>query len=176
MGWLGWTLTILGLISGILSVCAIVGLFVPRDHAASRELSLNLPPAEVFSLLRNLNGWPSWWKLVSQVDMLPDRDGRPAYHLTYTNGNRFDLVVAEDSSPQKFITRIDDVNNMFHGSWTYELSQTADGCRVRLTEHGSIPNPLVRFMARMMMDNSQYISWHLSAVANHFGESPRISE
>ena len=60
------------------------------------------------------------------------------------------------------------------GTWTYELEPGADGCRVRLTENGSIPNPLIRFMARMMMDNSQYINLHLKALAEHFGESPRI--
>ena len=63
MGWLGWTLTVPGLLIGLVSLITLVGAFLPRDHVASRSIALKQSPAEVYRILENAQAWPTWWKL-----------------------------------------------------------------------------------------------------------------
>ena len=153
---------------------ALVGVFIPRDHVATRSLALNCPPAEVFELWQKTADWPSWWKLVKSVESLPDRDGKKAIRMTYVDKNRFDLVIEDSLPPRRMVTRIDDHNKMFEGTWTYEVEPTPTGCAVRLTENGTIHNPLIRTMARLMMNPNMYIDIHLKALAERFGEPANI--
>ncbi|MFL5330547.1 MAG: SRPBCC family protein [Gemmataceae bacterium] len=171
MGVLGWSMTVLGLIAGLLSVMTIFGLFIPRDHVASRELTLHQHADEVWRVLRDAPNWPSWWKILQKVEPLPDRDGKPAHQLHFADGrNKFDLVVRSAREPAELVTEIDDARKMFQGTWTYVLTPSKDGCTVRLTENGSVPNPLIRVMARLMMNQAMYIESNLTALAVHFGE------
>jgi uncharacterized protein YndB with AHSA1/START domain len=171
MGVLGWSLTVLGLAAGLLSVMTIVGLFMPRDHVASRQLTLKSPTDEVWRVLGDAPNWPTWWKALHKVEPLPDRGGRQAYRLLFADGRtKFDLVISSAQDPTELVTQIDDVNKMFEGTWTYILTPTPNGCTVRLTENGSVPNPLIRLMARLMMNQAMYIESNLSALAECFGE------
>ncbi|MBX7103094.1 MAG: SRPBCC family protein [Gemmataceae bacterium] len=173
MGWLGWMLTITGLLIGLVSLMTIVGVFIPRDHVATRSLTLSCPPADVYELWRKTDEWPTWWKLVKSVENLPDPEGRKAVRLTYVDKNCFDLIV-EEAPPHRMVTRIDDRNKMFEGTWTYEVEPTPTGCVVRLTERGTIPNPLIRTMARLMMNPAMYIEIHLKALAERCGSPANI--
>ena len=175
MGWLGWSLVILGLLAGLVSTLTIVGAFLPRDHVASRELNLKRPPAEVWKLLRDAPTWPTWWKTLKSVESLPERNGSPAFRLVYANGrNQFDLTMIKANEPTEIVTKIDDVNKMFEGTWTWSISPTAEGCIVRLTENGSIPNPFFRCMAKMMMNPAMYIEMNLKDLALLHGEEPNL--
>lgn len=175
MGWLGWLLVVLGLLAGLVSTLTIVGVFLPRDHIASRELNLKRSPTEVWKLLRDASNWPTWWKTLKAVETLPDRNGSPAFRLNYADGrNQFDLVMISSNEPSEIVTKIDDVNKMFEGTWTWSIQPTSDGCTVRLTERGSIPNPFFRCMAKMMMNPAMYIEMNLKALAAHFNESANL--
>lgn len=169
MGVLGWSLTIVGLLAGLVSLLTLVGLFIPRDHVATREITLPHAPAEVWALLNDAEHWPAWWKLVNSVDRLADRDGKPAVLVHYEDGNQLALVFREAIEPSTIVTEIGEENRMFGGTWTYSIKPVPNGCVVRITENGFIPNPFVRAMAKMMMDPSENIVLNLTAQAEHFG-------
>jgi uncharacterized protein YndB with AHSA1/START domain len=172
MGILGWCLMVAGLLAGLVSVATIVGCFLPRGHMATRTLALKQPPEAVWTVLRTGEDYPKWWSIVKTVERQPGADGRELWRLDYMDGNRFVLEVAEAASPSRLVMRIDDVNKLFSGQWDYALEPADGGSRVTLTERGEVANPLIRLMARLMMDPHMYIDVHLKALAAKFGETP----
>lgn len=165
MGILGWSLTIFGLLAGLISLMTLIGVFLPRDHAATRSLAIRKPPADLFNLLENAEAWPNWWKVMKSVERLPDQEGKKVVRVVYQDGKQFNLTFVESSSPRRIVTEIDDLKKMFSGTWTYEITPTGIGSSLRITENGSIPNPFIRFMAKLMMDPATYINICLKAVA-----------
>jgi uncharacterized protein YndB with AHSA1/START domain len=170
MGPVGWTLVVLGLLAGAISLATLIGALLPREHVASRRLNLAQSSQSVFDVLNDPLHYPEWWSLLKSVDALPDREGKRVVRVTYNDGNRFQLVFDEVASPTRLVVRIDDESKFFQGTWTYDIAPTEKACQITLTEHGEIPNPLIRLMARMMMNPTMYIDLHLNALAGKFGE------
>lgn len=77
-------------------------------------------------------------------------------------------VVAADE-PRRLVTRITDPKLPFGGSWTYELTQSGDGCELTVTEHGEVRNLLFRFVSRYVMGHSATIDGYLTALGARFG-------
>jgi hypothetical protein len=174
MGILGWSLTAVGLLAGLASVATIAGCLVPRGHVATRTLALRQSPESVWAVLRDGESWPSWWGLLKAVERQTE-GGREQWRLDYKDGNRFVLDVVEATAPWHMALKIDDVKKLFEGRWVYDVDAVEGGSRVTLTEHGEITNPLIRLMARMMMDPHMYIDMHLKALAAKFGETPVLN-
>lgn len=171
-GILGWTLTVAGLLAGLVGVAAIAGCFIPRGHVAERSLTLRQPPSAVWAAIRDGEAYPQWWGLIKTVTRLPDRDRKEVWQLDYKDGSRFELRVEESAEPRRLVLRIDDAKKLFEGTWEYALEPADGGSRLTLTEHGEINVPFVRLMARLMMDPHTYIDMHLKALAAKFGETP----
>jgi len=55
----------------------------------------------------------------------------------------------------------------------YEITPTADGCNVALTEKSEIKNPIFRLMVRIF-GPTKYIDEHLVDLAKHFGETGTV--
>jgi hypothetical protein len=174
MGFLGWSLTVAGLLAGLATVATIVGCFVPRGHVAARTLTLRQSPEAVWGVVRDGPTWPAWWDLLKSVERR-DGGGHELWNLNYKDGNRFALEVTESTAPWHLALRIDDVKKLFAGQWVYDIEAVDGGSRVTLTEHGEIANPFIRLMARMMMDPHMYIDKNLKALAGKFGETPVLN-
>jgi hypothetical protein len=72
--------------------------------------------------------------------------------------------VLEADPPHKLVTRIADPHLPFGGSWTYEITPTATGCSLTITEHGEIYNPVFRFVARYVQGYTATIDNYLKAL------------
>jgi hypothetical protein len=77
---------------------------------------------------------------------------------------------------QRLVGRIADPKLPFGGTWTFEITPTAEGATLRITERGYVTNPLFRFLSRFVFGYTTAIESYLKSLARKFGEEPRIGE
>jgi hypothetical protein len=123
-------------------LAAVMGSLLPRERVGSRRLYLAQSPQTDFDVLNDPLRYPEWRSLLTSVEALPDHEGKSIGPVTYNDGNRFQMVFDEVASPT----------------------------RVALTEHGEIPNPLIRLTARMMLNPTVCINLPLNSLAGKFSE------
>jgi len=167
-------LKILGLLVALLLatilLIVIVGYSLPRDHVAARAILLRQPPAAVFALISTFKDEPLWRPDVQQVEMLPERDGHTRFIEKSRNGT-MPFEMEESAPPLRMATRIDGKNLPFGGRWIFEISPTAEGCRLNITERGEVYNPVFRFVSRFILGYTGTLDRYLSSVAKKFGEN-----
>ena len=66
-----------------------------------------------------------------------------------------------------------DIGGPFEGSWTYEITPTADGSQVVLTEQSTMNNAFFRLMVKLF-GPTKYMDEHLEDMAKQFGETAVI--
>lgn len=175
MSTIEWIVAIVGGLTAPFVLAAIVGLFLPREHVATRTVALKQSPPTVWQAITSFERIPAWWPPCVVVERLPDQDGRAVYKQSFQSGRRLQsitLEVVESVEPSRFVTRIADVKGPFQGRWVYELTAVDGGCRVALTEYGQIKNPLIRTMFRLAINKAQFIESYLVCLARKFGEQP----
>ena len=64
----------------------------------------------------------------------------------------------------------------FGGTWTYELTPTAGGTSLRITEDGEVYNPVFRFMSRFVFTHHATIDTYLTDMGKRLGAVPVITE
>jgi hypothetical protein len=64
----------------------------------------------------------------------------------------------------------------FAGTWTYEITPTADGsaCTCRITEDGEVSNPIFRFVSRFFIGHTRTIDTYLTALCGKFNEPVKL--
>ena len=95
-------------------------------HEASRSAAFNRPPAEVFALITDQKNYSTWWA-----------------------GDSVKSEVVENVPPSRFVTRIVGETS-FGGTWTFDITPTAGGSRLSITERGEIYNVVFRALARFV--------------------------
>ena len=158
-----------GGVVALILVVLIIGALLPKEHAASREITLRRQPSEVYATLRDFAAAPKWRPDVERIEILDAVDGRVRFREHSKNG-RVTYEVVQESPPEKLVTRIVDRDLGYFGSWTYLLSPTNDGTRLRITEDGEVPNVLFRFMSRFVFGHTATMDAYLRALARKFGE------
>lgn len=161
-------LIIAGCLALVVILVAIIGAALPKGHVASRQAHYRQPVETVFRIISDFAAAPSWRPDVKRVELLPPRDGKPAYREWGKNGPMV-MQVEELSPPHRLISRIVD-QAAFGGTWTYELSPEAGGCRVAITERGEVYNPIFRFMGRFVFSQTATMEAYLIALGKKLGE------
>jgi hypothetical protein len=82
----------------------------------------------------------------------------------------------EITPPRKLVSRIADPKLPFGGTWTFEITPTAEGSTLRITENGFVTNPVFRFLSRFVFGHTGTIESYLKSLAKKFGEPPRIED
>lgn len=123
-----WLLRILAALVAFVVALALTGYSVPVDHEASRSAEFTRPPADVFALISDVKNYPSWWP----------------------EGAETRVAVVESVPPSRFVTKIDEPDAPFGGTWTMEIAETPNGSRLTITERGEIYNPIFRALARFV--------------------------
>ena len=123
----------------LIALLASVGFLLPVDHVASRSAEFNQPPEAVWSLIADPGRYQEWW---------PGADVKTA--------------VVESIPPSRLVTRIVD-ETQFGGTWTFEISPTASGSRLTITERGEIYNVIFRALAKYVFGYTSTMDGFLEA-------------
>jgi hypothetical protein len=159
-----------GTLLALVVVTVVIGYLLPKQHSASRAISLKQKPGDVFALISDFKAVPSWRPDVKQIEMLPAVNGQPSFREVGENG-ALTMEVLELKSPERMVTQIADKNLPFGGQWVFEISPAAGGSRLNITEKGEIYNPVFRFVARFFLGYTRSLDAYLKNVSHKFGEN-----
>jgi hypothetical protein len=172
-----WALIAAGALVALVGVAAAVGTMLPKGHRASAVASIAAPPEAVWALVHDFSAWPSWNPAIRTMERLPDRDGQAVWAFSESSGRITTRVVESappgGGRPGRLVTRIDDPDLPFGGSWTWEIAAAGAGTEVRITEDGEVYNPIFRFMARFVFGHDGTLKAYLAALSRRFPAPPR---
>lgn len=168
-----WIVIILGILVAILVAIALSGAMLPQEHTVTRSILLNQPPEAIWSVITDHANEPKWRADVASITRLADRNGHELVEEKYKKGDTMKIETVESQPPTRLVRDVVD-NPIFSGRWTYELTQENGGTRVRITEHGSVPNPVFRLISRFVIGHTTSIDKFLTALAGKFGEKAEI--
>ena len=141
---------ILGALILLALVIAIVGWLLPVKHEASRSAEFARTPNEVYALVADYQNYATWWPDVARIEVLVDEPGKAKFREHLSDGPVV-MSVVEQSSPSRFVTKVDDPSQPFGGTWTFEMVLLSEGrTRLTITERGEIYNPIFRVLARFV--------------------------
>jgi hypothetical protein len=143
MKWIGFAVAA---VAAIVTVVAIVGTQLPRDHVASRTLRVRQPPEEV---------WPVVTRLMAASSVPTD--------------------ILEQDPPRRLVSRVKETEKMFGGTWTVVSSPASGGSTLTITEDGWVANPMFRFVSRFVIGHHSTMDGILKGVAQELGEEPSLS-
>jgi len=131
-----------------------------------------VPAHTLFAVLVTPETYPEWRTGVTGVDR-PDSDRftvhGPDGAVTYR--------IVDRTPSSRLVIAVDDPDQVFSGTWTYELEP--DGpegrvTRVRITERGEVRNPVFRAIARVTMDPAESIETFLKDLGQRYGQDVTI--
>jgi hypothetical protein len=166
-----WVGIVAGVLAGLILLIALAGLFFKKAHVVGRSLALQQTPETIWQTISDFPNQPNWCGLVTKAERQPDQNGQEVWRETYTGNYPILLRTTEAVPPTRLVRTIADEKGPFRGRWEFDIAPKDQGCTVTITEHGEIPNPFFRFMARMFMDPAMYLELYLKALAKKFNET-----
>lgn len=163
-------LGIVAVLVGTVVLILVIGWLLPEKHVAARAISLRQKSNVVFALISDFKSAPTWRSDVQEVEILSGAGANMKFRETGKNGV-LTMEVMELSPPTRMVTRIADKSLPFGGAWIFEISPTAEGCRLNITEQGEIYNPIFRFVSRFFLGYEGSLNSYLQNVSRKFGEN-----
>jgi hypothetical protein len=164
---LKWVLRVLFGLIGIVAIAWVFGMLLPRDHVASRIGTYHVPPEKVWVAITDVDAMPTWRIRLKGVTRLPDREGLPA-HIENTAAGKLLIQTQSMEPPRRLVNRIGGDNLPFGGTWTFEVTPTADGSTLRITENAYVTNPIFRFVGRFFIGYTSEMEKYLKGLSQHF--------
>lgn len=171
-----WLMILAPLVAGLgaaLAFVLVVGALIPRKHTATRSARFVTAPQVAWEVITNFEGQPSWRPRLKRIERLADHDGRPVWREIDSWGQALPIEIVIFDAPTRMVGRIADESLPFGGTWTYEVTPEAGGCRVRITEDGIIRSALFRYIARAG-GYTGTMERYLRALAMRLGERASI--
>jgi hypothetical protein len=147
-----WMLFAGAALVALIAIVAIIGSMLPRNHKASRTLTVSRPPADV-------------WPVIMQA----------------TSASQVPVDVLENDPPHRLVTRVTEKEKNFGGTWTIAITPIPStgsrqtGSIVTVTEDGWVANPIFRFMSRVVIGHHATMDRILKQVAKSLNETPALS-
>lgn len=157
----------------LLVAAYLYALTIPAHQTHTRTTILKQTPDAVFALLIDLPNFPKWNRNMEKIEILPPIDGKEATRQTFKGNMQMTIVTTESTPPKHLVRSMGDNSGPFEGSWTYDISPTADGSQIVLTEQSTISSPFFRLMVKLFSP-TKYMDEHLEGMAKHFGETAII--
>jgi uncharacterized protein YndB with AHSA1/START domain len=134
----------------------ITGTLLPEKHEASVSRDFQSNRDEVWAVLADFSHWPEW-----RSDLKDIKLGTNSFTEVSKSGEAVEYRVEEFSTPERMVTRIITPDLPYGGAWTYELVATDTGCRLTITEHGEVYNPLFRFLSKFAFGHTATVEQYL---------------
>lgn len=160
---LKWPLIVLAVLALLVAGIAIIGMFLPQRHQATRTVRLNAPPESIFAVITDVERYPKWRHDVREVMLLADSPGVVRFREAGRHGTVTYRVV-ESEPPRRWVVRIDDPSLPYGGSWTYVLEPAGSGTSLTITEDGEVYNPIFRFLSRTAFSTAATIDAYQAAL------------
>jgi uncharacterized protein YndB with AHSA1/START domain len=161
---LRWIVIVFCILAALLVAVALAGAMLPKDHRVIRTVVVKASPPEVWTTITDHTNEPRWRHDVASVTRLADRNGHELVEERYTNGQSMRLETVESQPPSRLVRDVVD-NDIFTGRWTYELKAEEGGTRVTITEQGSVPNPVFRFVSRFIIGQTTTIDRYMRSLS-----------
>jgi uncharacterized protein YndB with AHSA1/START domain len=152
----------------------LYGRSLPREHTAGSTITLVAPVDSVYAAIRDIGGQAAWWNDVKGVTRLTAR-ARESWEQDMGSWGKVQLEISAVSPPNRLVTTIlNDDQQDWGGTWSYEIVASGSGTDVTIIEDGWVESPMFRVVARMMGHHRTMDSF-LRSLAARFGEtaSPR---
>jgi hypothetical protein len=146
---LKWTALIVVGILVLAAVVALIGIFLPKGHRASRTVVYSAPPESVYAAITDFARFPEWRSGVKTVEVISNGEGDTRFREDGPHGP-VTYKVEERRPGSRLVTRIDDPSLPFGGTWTLEVKPVAGGTELTITEDGEIYNPIFRVMSKVV--------------------------
>jgi len=140
-----------------------MGMLAPKDHQLSLSRDYPVPVSTIYQLVRNYEAYPSWRTGIKSMQ----KDGDLRY-IEESGHGKIPYRIIEDKGSQVIISKIDGPDLPFSGTWTFEFSDMNGQSRLRITEAGSVPNPLMRFFATYVFSHEKTMRTYLDDVERKF--------
>jgi Polyketide cyclase / dehydrase and lipid transport len=167
---LKWIAVVVAGLLVLVGVIALVGLFLPKGHRASRTVVYSAPPASVFAAITDFAKFPEWRTGVTDVEILADEGGNTRFREQGPHGP-VTYRVDERRPGSRLVTRIDDPSLPFGGTWTLEVKPVAAGTELTITEDGEIYNPIFRVLSKVVFSPYQTIDTYQADLRNRLARS-----
>lgn len=155
-----YALVFLGVVLAVGILITVVGMFTAKGHETSMARSYSAPVKTVYDLVRNYEEYPKWRTGVKSMT----RDGVARYVEESAHG-KIPYRIVEELANSHLVSKIDDANLPFSGTWTFEVSEQNGKALLRITERGSVPNPIMRFFSAYVFSHERTIRTYLEDVA-----------
>jgi Uncharacterized conserved protein len=163
---------IVRILIGLATVAAVlffIGLSLPKTHRAESRLTLETPPAEVWTVVRNPAALVGTWSDLKSSRQVQGAGGREVWEQD-AGGMQMRLIIESSVPPRRLVTRIDaDEKAAFGGTWTYTLTPAGNGTTLSIVEDGFVNNPLFRVMMALM-GKHRTMDGYLKALADKLDE------
>ena len=146
---LKWVLLIGAGLAALVAIVALIGMFLPKGHIASRTVVYNAPPAAVFAAITDFARFPEWRSGVKGVEILSSPNGKIRFREHGPHG-AITYKVEQRDPESRLVTRIDDPSLPFGGTWTLDLKRVPEGTALTITENGEIYNPIFRVLSKVV--------------------------
>ncbi|GII94413.1 SRPBCC family protein [Sinosporangium siamense] len=159
----------------LVTIGTLLGRRLPVGHRTTTRVRLRRKPAAVWKVLANMEAYPAWRPELSQVEKLPDENGKPRWRQ-HEGGDKTTYELVEAASPHRLVFRVTGGRRSYGGSQAYEITRSPTGCTVTLTEHGEVYNPVLRLLYRHLVGHGTTARRTLKALAARFGEEAAIED
>ena len=163
-----WLLIVVAVLVVLVGTVALIGYSLPQNHTASRSAQLSPAPDSVWSIITNVEGYPSWRTEVKSVERI---EGPSLSWREVSGGDRITYETTAVEKPAHFVTHIADKGLPFGGSWDYRIEPSGSGSKLTITENGEVYNPIFRFVSRFVMGHTATIDKYLTALVARTGDT-----
>jgi uncharacterized membrane protein len=147
--------------AGCLGMCAY-GSSIPESHTSTGSETIKADIDDVFALQANVQKYPEWHDLVKEIrDYKEEPNGAASWTEEWKDGNVFAMKRTAYIKEKLIRVEIEDTNEVFSGSWTFDFADLEEGTKVTITENGNIPNNFIRGMYHLTSEPDQTLKEHL---------------
>ncbi len=140
-----------------------MGMLTPKDHKLSLSQDYPVPVGTLYQLVRDYEAYPHWRTGIKTMQ----KDGELRY-IEESGHGKIPYRIIEDKAGQLMVSKIDDPSLPFSGTWTFEFIDKNGNSELRITEAGSVPNPLMRFFATYVFSHEKTMRTYLDDVDRKF--------
>jgi hypothetical protein len=166
-------LTFVAVVGACVGMFYLVGVILPRTTTRATRVHLLTKTNEVYRVVADVAGWPTWMPGVMSVEEGVERKGNPVWTISDSEGHTYEMEVVNASEPLLWVGkyRIEDVGHTLR----FDMKWYGDGALVLLAHQRDIENRWTR--ARKFFGVERNISLPaLTALTRKLGESSQPEE